>query len=191
MSTEAFSHGVIVADDSAQIRDNVRSALGPPWHVFMAANGIEAVQYASSIHAVLVLLDVSMPRMDGLDACARIRTMPHYETTPIVMLTAYDDEDMRRRARFAGATTLFRKPFTIDSLRAGLAPFLDASLDAVSRHQTAQSRDSAQPGRTSLSSDGLTRDQRALKVTRQAEASVVSRSYINVAAAALRELSKR
>src|SRR5208282_3816277 len=106
LPTEAFDRGVIVADDSALMRDNVRSALGAPWRVFVAANGIEAVQYAASMRAALVVLDVRMPRMDGLDACALIRALPHYETTPIVMLTAYDDYDMRRRARQAGATKL-------------------------------------------------------------------------------------
>src|SRR5665213_2012408 len=120
MPTEGFDHGVIVADDSALMRDNVRSALGAPWRVFLAGNGLEAVQYASSMRAALVMLDFRMPRMDGLDACARIRALPHYATTPIVMLTAYDDEDMRHRAKQAGATTLFRKPFTIATLRAGL-----------------------------------------------------------------------
>src|ERR1700739_546991 len=117
MPVSSVQGTVIVADDSPIIRDNVRVALGVPWRVFLAADGAEAVEYARTISAELVLLDFSMPRRDGLDACAVIRTMPHYASVPIVLLTAYDSGDLRRRASRAGATAVFAKPFTIDDLR--------------------------------------------------------------------------
>jgi CheY-like chemotaxis protein len=175
------------------MRDNVRSALGPPWRVFLAGNGLEALQYASSMRAALVMLDFRMPRMDGLDACARIRALPHYATTPIVMLTAYDDEDMRQRAKQAGATTLFRKPFTIATLRAGLAPLLAASVDAAARGTGSQARADRRFDLAFSDNSWLTRDHEVLGVCREAESVVPPRRYANVAeaAAALRELSRR
>jgi two-component system chemotaxis response regulator CheY len=193
MATEGFDRGVIVADDSALMRDNVRSALGEPWRVFVAANGIEAVQYARVMRAALVLLDVRMPRMDGLDACAQIRVLPHYATTPIVMLTAYDDEDMRRRAKLAGATALFRKPFTIGRLRADLLPLLGGGLSAALRDRADPSRVTRQPDRPSLPADDLTRNSVVMEVCRDVEAAIAPRGYANVAEAlaALRALSRR
>ncbi|HUB14346.1 MAG TPA: response regulator [Acetobacteraceae bacterium] len=116
--------GVIVADDSPIIRDNVRGALGEAWRVFLAADGAEAVEYARNINAELVLLDFNMPRRDGLDACAAIRTMPNYASVPIVLLTAYDSGELRRRAAKAGATAVFAKPFTIDELREAVLPLI-------------------------------------------------------------------
>ena len=74
-----MQRGVIVADDSIIIRDNVRAALGEPWRIFLAANGAEAVEYARGIKAELVLLDFRMPRMDGLDACS---SSAPWRTTP-------------------------------------------------------------------------------------------------------------
>jgi two-component system chemotaxis response regulator CheY len=193
VATEDFDRGVIVADDSALMRDNVRSALGEPWRVFVVANGVEAVQYARITRAALVLLDVRMPRMDGLDACAQIRAMPNYATTPIVMLTAYDDEDMRRRARLAGATTLFRKPFTIGRLRADLLPLLGGGLHAALRDQVDPSRVVRRNDRPILPADDLTRNSAELAVCRDVEAAIAPRGYANVAEAlaALRALSKR
>jgi len=191
MPAEGFDHGIIVADDSGLIRDNVRSALGPPWRIFVAANGIEALQYASSMHAVLVLLYVRMPQMDGLTACARIRQLPHYATTPIVMLTAYDDEDMRRRAQQAGATKLLRKPFTIDRLRADLAPLLAGNLAAAASGPVGRTGRPSE--RDPIRANEFTRDQEVLGVCRDAEAVVDPRRYVDAAevVAASRALPRR
>lgn len=183
MPTGGLDHGVIVADDSALVRDNVRSVLDPPWRVFMAANGNEALQFARSVRAALILLDVRMPQMDGIDACTRIRMLPHHQNTPIVMLTAYDEDDVRRRARKAGATTLFRKPFTIDKLRAGLAPLLAAGLDAGARGEAARTEHDADS--LIMESDGLSLDYAVLSVCRQAEAAIAPRGYASFVEAAL------
>ena len=124
-----MQRGVIVADDSIIIRDNVRGVLGEPWRIFLAADGAEAVEYARSIKAELILLDFRMPRRDGIDACAVIRSMPNYANVPIVLLTAYDGSELRRRAASAGATAVFAKPFTIDELRDAIMPLIALGQD--------------------------------------------------------------
>jgi two-component system, chemotaxis family, chemotaxis protein CheY len=131
MPAAAVQRGVIVADDSIIIRDNVRAALGDPWRIFLAIDGIEAVEYARGVTAELVMLDFQMPRLDGVDACESIRKLPSYGSVPIVLLTAYDSVDLRRRAALAGATAVFTKPFTANALRAGVLPLIALGRDAA------------------------------------------------------------
>jgi CheY-like chemotaxis protein len=131
MQPLAVQRGVIVADDSIIIRDNVRAALGEPWRIFLAADGVEAVEYARGMNAELVLLDFHMPRLDGVATCASIRRLPNYESVPIVLLTAYDSVDLRRRAVKAGATAVFAKPFSANALRAGVLPLIALGRDAA------------------------------------------------------------
>lgn len=131
MPPPSVQRGVIVADDSMIIRDTVRAALTEPWRVFVAANGAEAVEFARSIKAELVLLDFRMPALDGVDACALIRAMPDYTTVPIALLTAFDDSELRRRAVKAGVTAIFRKPFTTGDLREALLPLIASGRDAA------------------------------------------------------------
>ena len=99
MQPSDVQRGVIVADDSIIIRDNMRAALGEPWRIFLAADGVEAIEYARGMNAELVMLDFHMPRMDGVDTCALIRSLPNYASVPIVLLTAYDSVDLRRARR--------------------------------------------------------------------------------------------
>jgi CheY-like chemotaxis protein len=192
MPADGFDRGVIVADDSALIRDNVRIALGESWRVFVAANGIEAVQFAHNMRAALVLLDVHMPRMDGLVACARIRALPRYDTTPIVMLTGYADAEMCRRALQAGATRLIRKPFTIGRLRADLALLLSADVKAKRSGQAARPYPDDRP-EPAPSADTLTRNQEILGVCRDSEVAIGPGSYAEIVAVkeALRLLDRR
>jgi CheY-like chemotaxis protein len=77
------------------------------------------------------LLDFHMPRLDGVATCASIRRLPNYESVPIVLLTAYDSVDLRRRAVKAGATAVFAKPFSANALRAGVLPLIALGRDAA------------------------------------------------------------
>ncbi len=67
-----------------------------------------------------LLLDISMPGMDGIELCARVREMPVYSKTPIIMLTAMSERDFIDRAFRAGATDYANKPFDIVELHARL-----------------------------------------------------------------------
>lgn len=119
---------VIVADDDAMIRSVLRSkleAIDQP--VFLASNGVEAVELASRLRAKLILLDLKMPRLDGLRACQRIRKMAHNTDTPIVILTAIFGADAQAAAARVGATAFLAKPFRSGELMRALSPFLTIS----------------------------------------------------------------
>ena len=108
------------------IRGVLRSLLeGIGQIVFLAACGEEAVRFTSRVLANLVLLDLNMPRLNGLLACERMRRSPGYERTPIVILSAHDGERERQAATLVGATLFLAKPFQPAILLQSLSPFLD------------------------------------------------------------------
>ena len=103
MQPDLSQSSVIVADDSSLIRDVLRSNLARSFgHVHLATDGLEAVEAARALQAVLAILDYRMNKLNGIEACRDIRGLPGYEKVPIVLLTAYDDERVRRDAARAG-----------------------------------------------------------------------------------------
>jgi DNA-binding response OmpR family regulator len=123
---KTMPNGVIVADNEALMRDIVRTVLvRANQQVFPVVDGIEAVELARRFKARLVLLDIGMPRMNGLEAFAEIRALPGYADVPIVMLTGHSEEIMVAYARKLGVNDFITKPFRPNLLLARLAPYLD------------------------------------------------------------------
>ncbi len=125
MSTVSSITGVIVADDDPIIRGILRSKLAAVGQeVFLACDGAEAVALASRMPAAMVILDLKMPRLNGLEACLLIRKLPGYAQTPIVILTANDAQGVEAAATRVGATVFLTKPFRAATLLDVLARFL-------------------------------------------------------------------
>jgi DNA-binding response OmpR family regulator len=121
-----ITNGVILAENDALMRGIIRAVLlRAEQQVFPVGNGAEAVTLAQQFRARLVLLDIAMPRLNGLLACQAIRALPDYAGVPIVMLTGYDDARLRRAAQRFGATDFILKPFQPNALLARLAAYLD------------------------------------------------------------------
>ena len=119
MSSDASAKDVIVADNDRIIRDILRSVLEDEgFTVLQVTDGQAAIDYATRTRAQLVILDFKMPGLDGISACTEIRRLPDYADTPIVILTAFDDEETRAAASQAGVTAVLGKPFRpIDLIR--------------------------------------------------------------------------
>jgi CheY-like chemotaxis protein len=125
VETSRKASGVIVADDESLIRNILRAKLEAiDQDVFLAYNGLEAVTLASRMQATMVMLDVRMPKLDGFHACARIRQLPGYESTPIVMLTADNSPRAHAAATRAGATMFLVKPFGSAALMLALSKYV-------------------------------------------------------------------
>ena len=126
MTLPVIANGVIAAENDLQMRGLLRSVLTHAGQqVFPAADGEEAVALARQFKARLVLLDVAMPRVNGLQACDTIRRLPGYADVPIVILTGYDEERLRVAALRFGATEFITKPFRPNILLGRLAAYLD------------------------------------------------------------------
>lgn len=107
---------ILVVDDEALLVKGIRFNLkNEGYDVVTGANGLEAVDLASDPEVGLIVMDVMMPEMDGLTACAKIR---EFSDVPIIMLTA-KTEDMDKLMGFEhGADDYLTKPFNILELKA-------------------------------------------------------------------------
>lgn len=103
---------ILAIDDSASIRQMVSFTLkSAGYEVLEAVDGQDGLEKAKSNSISLVLTDQNMPRMDGLTLIRTLRTLPHYKTTPILMLTTESSDAMKQQGRAAGATGWLVKPF--------------------------------------------------------------------------------
>ena len=122
MSTNADNSSsnriAVVADDDATTRLLIRAALEEDgWTVEEAADGAVACEIVERLQPDVVLLDVDMPGLDGFKACARLRTLRGCQHTPVMMITAMDDQESICRAYDAGATDFLPKPPSFVVLR--------------------------------------------------------------------------
>ena len=133
--------GVIVADNDVMIRGVLRSMLaGVGQDVFLAATGEEAVALALVVQAKLVLLDLAMPKLNGFQACERLRALRGCASTPIVILTTHHGEGARQAAARVGATLFLVKPFQPAALLQSLSPFLDIDVSTQEKMALAARR---------------------------------------------------
>ncbi len=108
---------ILVVDDEDDILDLLRYNLEKEgFEVEQACDGVEAVHLASKQVPDLIILDVMMPRMDGLEACRRMREHPALKSTPIVMLTARSEENDHVEGLDVGADIYLTKPISIPVL---------------------------------------------------------------------------
>jgi two-component system chemotaxis response regulator CheY len=116
---------MILAENDSMMRGLLRTILEQPRRtLLLCADGIEAVQLAGQTLAMLVLLDLRMPRMDGIEACKQIRQLPRYAKVPILILTVFDSDIVKRRALRAGATAFLAKPFSRTQLLQQVNPLI-------------------------------------------------------------------
>ncbi|MGZ5341084.1 MAG: response regulator transcription factor [Solirubrobacterales bacterium] len=114
---------VLVVDDEPQFRRALERALKlEGYDVALAANGLEALDYLGADSADAVVLDVLMPKLDGLEACRRLRAAG--DATPVLMLTARDAVADRVDGLDAGADDYLVKPFALEELMARLRALL-------------------------------------------------------------------
>ncbi len=125
---------ILVVDDEALLVKGIRFNLqNDGYEVLTGSNGLEAVQIAKDKRPDLIILDVMMPQMDGLTACAQIR---EFSDVPIILLTA-KTEDMDKLIGFdQGADDYITKPFNILELKARIRALLRRSAPSNSKNAT-------------------------------------------------------
>jgi len=114
---------ILVVDDEPAVRASLERALSfEGYEVDLAADGAAALDRLAAAPPDAVILDVSMPRLDGLEVCRRMRQAG--DRTPVLMLTARDAVDDRVEGLDAGADDYLVKPFALRELRARLRALL-------------------------------------------------------------------
>jgi len=102
---------ILVVDDEADILELIEYNLRKEgYQVFVAGNGQEAVLIAKKVEPDLIILDIMMPKMDGIEACRLLRTMPEFKKTFMVFLTARSEEYSEIAGFNVGADDYIAKP---------------------------------------------------------------------------------
>src|SRR5437879_4892088 len=84
---------ILIVDDDASVRDVLQRILEPEGHeVILAGSGQHAIALASALQIDAFLLDIEMPRMNGMDVCRALRSMDRYRMAPIIFLTGQSDD---------------------------------------------------------------------------------------------------
>jgi CheY-like chemotaxis protein len=100
---------VLVVDDEDMIRRLVRSVLeADEFEVLEARGGEAALELATATHPAVVVLDILMPGLDGVEVCRRL----DHEQIKVIVLTARDEPELERECREAGADAFLTKPFS-------------------------------------------------------------------------------
>ena len=109
---------VLVVDDSATMRRMVMSSLRGIAQITFheATNGLEAIERVAIGSIDLIVLDLNMPDMHGIEVLSFVRRHPNLSKLPVIVLTTRGDEASRAAALAAGATTYLTKPFVPQAL---------------------------------------------------------------------------
>ena len=121
---------ILVVDDSATVRKLICSKLEKSGHnVISAVDGVDALEKLKEITPDLVLLDITMPRMDGYQVCKLIRSNPEMKDIPVVMISGKDGFFDKVRGRMAGTTGYITKPFGPETLMKTVEAFVSQSAE--------------------------------------------------------------
>jgi putative two-component system response regulator len=120
---------ILVVEDEPRIRDVLAGLLGTlGYRLLMAPTAEQALDALSVVRPDLVLTDVHLGAMSGIELCARLKADPRYELMPVVILTAVGDLEARVAGLAAGADDFFTKPVEFVELRTRLAALLRVKL---------------------------------------------------------------
>ncbi|MGZ3665375.1 MAG: response regulator [Ktedonobacterales bacterium] len=133
---------ILVVEDDIDLRDLITYNLrGEGYVVLTAADGVTALDIARQNPVSLVLLDLMLPRLDGLDVCRQLRARPETASVPILMLTARGEETDKVVGLEVGADDYVTKPFSWKELRARIRAQLrrgeQNSANTVGQHEPA------------------------------------------------------
>jgi two-component system chemotaxis response regulator CheY len=119
------ARSILIVDDSASVRRQLRDALEADGFVVIEAeNGARGLAIAAETVVHLMIVDVNMPVMDGIEMIGKVRDIPAYKTTPIFVLTTESGTEAAKRGKGVGATAWIVKPVKPDVLIKGIRTVL-------------------------------------------------------------------
>lgn len=112
---------IMTVDDAATIRKLVTMTLTDAgYEVLQASDGEEALAMLQQKQIDIVITDINMPKMNGIELVRQLRALPNYRRTPILLLTTESDPAKKQEGKAAGATGWITKPFQPEQLTAAV-----------------------------------------------------------------------
>jgi two-component system, chemotaxis family, chemotaxis protein CheY len=119
---------ILMVDDSSSLRSVVRIALsGAGYEVIEACDGKDALNKLAGLGGKkvhLVISDVNMPNMNGIEFVTQLKQNPNYKFTPVIMLTTEGQDAMKEKGRAAGAKAWVMKPFNPPQMLAAVSKLI-------------------------------------------------------------------
>jgi CheY-like chemotaxis protein len=113
LMSAARAANILVVDDDASTRTLLELILSSGGHEITLLNdGREALAYLKTHTPDLIVIDVNMPVLDGIEVCSRVKKLPRFRNTPVIVLTSMNDAGTRVRAIDANASEIVYKPLT-------------------------------------------------------------------------------
>ncbi|CAM3228049.1 response regulator [Deinococcus deserti] len=118
---------ILVVDDEPAILTMLEVILSADGHRIVTANdGRAALEYLRDNTPDAMLLDIKLPHMDGFEICSRVKRISRLKNTPVLLLTAFDDDHTRDHARMVGADDVVYKPLSGKNLRGRITQLIAA-----------------------------------------------------------------
>jgi len=113
---------ILICDDEPALRELVRASLNDGYRFAEASDGFIAIELARELDPDVVILDLMLPRLGGLEVLARMRADEHLRHVPVLVITAWNET--REDVLAAGAADFVSKPFDPDELKAAIEELL-------------------------------------------------------------------
>ena len=120
-----LEHAVLLVDDNAEFLDFLGESLASDYRVFRAADGLKALEILREEDIDLVVSDVMMPNMDGLELCREIKADIRTSHVPVILLTAKSGEEFQLEGLRQGADDYVTKPFNMEILRSRIEKLIE------------------------------------------------------------------
>ena len=146
-SIDDGQYTVLVVEDNADMNDFIRSSLADEYRILTALDGKEALEVMKQNSVNLIVSDVMMPRMNGLQLCKIIKTDLNLSHIPVILLTAKTAEASQLEGLQTGADDYLTKPFNVDLLKLRINKFIEWSKKA---HQQFRQRIDVEPSEITI-----------------------------------------
>ncbi|MDO5570017.1 MAG: two-component regulator propeller domain-containing protein [Bacteroidales bacterium] len=120
-TNKEFSNKLLIVDDNDEIREMLRNSLRYNYNVLEAIDGLDALNVIKNDTPEIILCDLMMPNMNGIELCRKIKSETAYSHIPFILLTAKDDENTQLSSLEVGADAFLTKPVSIKMLNTVLS----------------------------------------------------------------------
>jgi twitching motility two-component system response regulator PilG len=117
MQLQSQQPTILAVDDCTFIQELIKEVLVKDYNVLVASNATDALSIIYQQPVAILLLDVSLPGVDGLELCRTLRSLPQFSNLPIIMLTGRNTVFDKVQGRLAGATEYLTKPIELRQLQ--------------------------------------------------------------------------
>lgn len=143
------NYTILLVDDNYDFLDFLSACLSTSYNVLKATNGLEALEVLKAENVDIVISDVMMPKMNGLELCTAIKSDLYISHIPIILLTAKASEEYQLEGLNMGADDYITKPFNMEVLKLRISKFIEGSLK---KHELFNEQIKIEPSRITITS---------------------------------------